>query len=113
MEIIDGLQRMNAIFSFIENEFDASGGHFDLDTLADTKKKKDDGLLEQKTPVLSREICGAIANYQLPVSIYRAAVGSSVDEVFRRINSSGRHLSLPSESGRPEPHRRWRSWSGA
>lgn len=34
-----------------------------------------------------------IANYQLPVSVYRSATDESVDEVFRRINSSGRHLS--------------------
>ena len=36
----------------------------------------------------------AIVNYQLPVSTYRSATEESVDEVFRRINSSGRKLSL-------------------
>lgn len=94
LEIIDGLQRLNAIFAFIENEFPYEGSYFDLETLADTKFKRDKGELEQKQPVLDREICLAIVNYQLPVSTYRSATEESVDEVFRRINSSGRKLSL-------------------
>ncbi|WP_167345263.1 DUF262 domain-containing protein [Microbacterium enclense] len=94
LEIIDGLQRLNAIFSFIENEYPYADGYFDLETLADTKFKRDRGELVQKTPVLDREMCLAIVNYQLPVSTYRSATEESVDEVFRRINSSGRKLSL-------------------
>ena len=39
-EVIDGLQRLNAIFSFIENEIPGLGGeYFDLDALADTKSR--------------------------------------------------------------------------
>ena len=93
-EVIDGLQRLNAIFSFIENEFDVDGSYFDLEALADTKLRLDKGILKQRSPILSRDVCSAIANYQLPVSTYRSASGPAVDEVFRRINSSGRHLSL-------------------
>ena len=94
LEIIDGLQRLNAIFSFIENEYTYNGGYFDLETLADTKFRRDNGVLDQKEPRLSRETCLALVNYQLPVSTYRSATEESVDEVFRRINSSGRKLSL-------------------
>lgn len=94
LEIIDGLQRLNAIFSFLENEFPFDGHYFDLETLADTKFKRDESLLTQKEPKLDRSICLAIVNYQLPVSTYRSATEESVDEVFRRINSSGRKLSL-------------------
>jgi len=94
LEIIDGLQRLNAIFAFIENEFSYEGAYFDLETLADTKLRRDEGELAQKTPVLDRKVCVAIVNYQLPVSTYRSATEESVDEVFRRINSSGRKLSL-------------------
>ena len=54
LEIIDGLQRMNAIFSFIENEFPYDGYYFDLETLADTKLRRDDGRLVQREPVLDR-----------------------------------------------------------
>lgn len=94
LEIIDGLQRLNAIFSFLENEFSFEGAFFDLETLADTKFKQDEGELFQKEPKLDRATCLAIVNYQLPVSTYRSATEESVDEVFRRINSSGRKLSL-------------------
>ncbi|WP_406282783.1 DUF262 domain-containing protein [Embleya sp. NBC_00896] len=94
LEVIDGLQRLNSAFAFIENEFPLDGKYFDLATLADTKIRLDEGGLEQKQPMLDREKCRQIANYQLPVSVYRSASDESVDEVFRRINSSGRHLSL-------------------
>jgi hypothetical protein len=94
LEVIDGLQRLNAIFSFIENEYDVDGVYFDLETLADTKYLKDHGVLKQQGPILDRAVCRDIANYQLPVSTYRSASESSVDLVFRRINSSGRYLSL-------------------
>lgn len=94
LEIIDGLQRLNAIFAFIENEFPYEGAYFDLETLADTKLRRDERNLTQKVPVLDRKACVAIVNYQLPVSTYRSATEESVDEVFRRINSSGRKLSL-------------------
>ncbi|MER7735160.1 DUF262 domain-containing protein [Streptomyces erythrochromogenes] len=93
LEVIDGLQRLNSVFSFIENEFSLNGEYFDLETLADTKIRLDSGSISQKSPVLDRDTCRKIANYRLPVSIYRSASDESVDEVFRRINSSGRHLS--------------------
>ena len=94
LEVIDGLQRLNAIFSFMTNEFAVDDEYFDLETLADTKFLKDRGMLTQKGPILDRAVCRDIANYLLPVSTYRSATESSVDEVFRRINSSGRYLSL-------------------
>jgi len=94
LEIIDGLQRLNAIFSFLENEFAYDGKYFSLDALADTKFALDSGRLTQKEPVLDRETCRHIANYLLPISTYRSPSEESVDEVFRRINSSGRKLSL-------------------
>ena len=37
LEIIDGMQRLNAIVSFIENEFSLNGEYFDLETMAETK----------------------------------------------------------------------------
>ncbi len=36
-EIIDGMQRLNAIFGFIENEFQINGYYFDLSATALTK----------------------------------------------------------------------------
>ncbi|QWF77272.1 hypothetical protein HUW46_00662 [Amycolatopsis sp. CA-230715] len=87
------MQRLNAIFAFVENEFDLEGAYFDLDSLADTKDRRDSGKLTQKSPVLSRELSRKIANYLLPVSIFKAPNTEEIDEIFRRINSGGRRLS--------------------
>lgn len=93
LEIIDGMQRMNAIMSFIDQEFDLHGKYFNLDTMADTKFLKDNGDISQKNPVLDRKICAEIVRYQIPLSVYQESGGSHIDEVFRRLNSGGRHLS--------------------
>lgn len=43
-EIIDGMQRLNAVFSFIENQYPTSNGeYFDLTTTALTKALADEG----------------------------------------------------------------------
>lgn len=95
-EIIDGMQRLNAIFSFIENEFglkvNGALHYFDLDTLGRTKKMREDGILTQKQPVLDRESCIAIMNYELPLTTV-IADKNNIEEIFRRINSYGRQLS--------------------
>lgn len=93
LEIIDGMQRMNAIMSFIEQEFDIEDKFFDLDTMADTKLLKDENVLKQKEPVIERSICADIVRYQIPLSVFQEAGTSHIDEVFRRLNSGGRHLS--------------------
>ncbi|MHA6631615.1 DUF262 domain-containing protein [Pseudonocardia sichuanensis] len=72
LEIIDGLQRLNSVFAFIENEYAIGGSYFDLETLAETKLRRDEGKLSQKTPILDRRDCVRIANYVLPMSTYRA-----------------------------------------
>jgi len=92
-ELIDGLQRLNAIFSFLENEYAVGGNYFDLDSLADTKYLKDKNLLVQKTPVLERVDSIRIANYAIALSVFRSLDSASVEDVFRRINSGGRRLS--------------------
>lgn len=96
-EIIDGMQRLNAIMAFIENEFPLSNDrkeYFDLESLALTKKLKDEGTLVQMTPVLDRSKSVSIATYEIAQSVYRTTDKASVEEVFRRINSSGQKLSL-------------------
>lgn len=49
--------------------------------------------MEQKTPVLDRTSCVGIASYELPFSVYDEDDPDIIDEVFRRINSNGKHLS--------------------
>lgn len=92
-EIIDGMQRLNAVFGFIENEYAVNGSYFDLNTMAETKALLDEDKLKQREPVLPRDACVQIAAYTVPLSIYEFAGDGDVDEVFRRINSGGRKLS--------------------
>ncbi len=93
-EIIDGMQRLNAIFTFIENDYaTVSGEYFDLTTTALTKNLVDQGILTQKLPVLNRDVCVKIVSYELPYSVYDETNPDVIDEVFRRINSNGKHLS--------------------
>lgn len=93
LEIIDGMQRLNALMSFINQEFDIDGRYFDLDTMADTKLLKDRGEVSQSEPKIDRAICTDIARYQIPLSIYQESENSHVDEIFRRLNAGGKHLS--------------------
>ena len=90
------MQRLNAVMSFIENEYplenNGQKGYFDLNTLASTKSLFDQGLLEQQTPILDRQICVNITNYPLPYSIINADT-KSIEAIFRRINSFGKQLS--------------------
>jgi hypothetical protein len=96
-EIIDGMQRLNAIISFIENAYTVSTSdgakYFDLETMASTKELLDGGVLQQREPVLSRADCVTIASYTMPLSVYEFSSDGQVEEIFRRINSGGRQLS--------------------
>lgn len=95
-EIIDGMQRLDAIFSFIQGDFklhnECMDGYFDLNTMALTKELLDAGKLMQKKPVLPRALCTQIANYPLPFSITNFE-DEIIEEIFRRINFGGRQLS--------------------
>ncbi|MCT7954123.1 GmrSD restriction endonuclease domain-containing protein [Laspinema palackyanum] len=92
-EIIDGMQRLNAVTSFIEGEFDFKGEYFDLQTMVESKSLFDNKTLLQKSPVLDRKICETISSYIMPLSIYSFENEEKIDEVFRRINYNGKHLS--------------------
>ncbi|MCO5946623.1 GmrSD restriction endonuclease domain-containing protein [Mucilaginibacter flavidus] len=93
LEIIDGMQRLNAIITFIEGEFSYNGQFFDLEAISGTKLLLDKKLLKQSVPKLNRDICKAIASYQLPLSVSIFKQESAIDDIFKRINSSGKHLS--------------------
>jgi len=92
-EIIDGMQRLNAITSFIEGEFDYEDKFFDLATMVESKSRLDQEILSQQTPILERQSCEVIASYVLPLSVYSFDDEEKIDEVFRRINSNGKYLS--------------------
>ncbi len=93
LEIIDGMQRLDAVVSFIENRYTVAGTYFDLETMAVTKALMDSGKLNQQLPKMDRDKCVGVASYLVPLSIYEFADEQAVDTVFRRINSGGRQLS--------------------
>lgn len=92
-EIIDGMQRLEAIVSFIEGNFQVNGKYFDLNSTSVTKFLKDDNLLIQKHPILDRALCRDITSYEIPLSITLNNEDGIIEEIFRRINSNGKHLS--------------------
>jgi len=62
-EIIDGMQRLNAIFSFLENGFPISDGrYFDVNEFPTAKEMADNGKFAPITnhPLLTRSECAGI-----------------------------------------------------
>lgn len=92
-EILDGMQRLEAITSFIDGAYPVSGCYFDLSTIAETNKLVQEGKLIQHEPVLSFDKCSKILNYPLPISTSTYTSITNVDETFRRINTGGVRLS--------------------
>jgi len=95
-EIIDSVQRPNAIFSFIENAFPMKGQYFNTGEFARAKQLAENGafsLADPTQPRLCREDCANLLDYQLAVTIYKPSNVREVTEVFGRINSGGRQLS--------------------
>lgn len=95
-EIIDGLQRLDAIISFINNEFpvmvDGKEGYFNLTSSSVTIPMVNSGELKQKEPVLDGNLCSDFTVYFLATTTIEAD-NVSVEDVFKRINATGRQLS--------------------
>jgi len=95
-EIIDGMQRLNAICGFIENLFTFDSKFFDVKEFSFAKHLGDENVFEpagENAVYLYREQCADILDYQLAVTIYTAMEERDITEIFGRINSSGKHLS--------------------
>jgi hypothetical protein len=98
-EIIDGMQRLNAIFGFIENHFglELAGVnkyfHISDYTFAQTQVNK--GIVTPKIEVefLTQEQVSAFIQYPFPVTIFKTGSTNEINETFRRINSTGKKLS--------------------
>jgi hypothetical protein len=95
-EIIDGLQRLQAIMSFIETAFSTiDNKYFDLQYFPTAKSRADEGLFVQnlsQTNISQREV-STILDYTLALSVMRNATEAEINDVFDRINSFGRRLS--------------------
>lgn len=94
-EILDGMQRLNAIFDFIENKFDIEGRYFDVNQLARAKQLKNEGIIEvaEQGEFLEENKCANFLDYQLAVTSYQVMSEETIIEVFGRINSGGKRLS--------------------
>lgn len=94
-EIIDGMQRLNAICGFIENLYSFNSKYFDVNEFSYAKKLAEENVFgcPKNCMYLSREECSDILDYQVAVTIYTAMDEVDVTEVFGRINSGGKHLS--------------------
>lgn len=95
-EIIDGMQRLNAIFSFIENLFSFDGRYFDLNEYSYAKQLAEKNVFQianKNSLNISPQECSNILDYQLAVTIYTAMEEEDITEVFGRFNSGGKRLS--------------------
>ncbi len=93
-EVIDGLQRLNAIFSFIENRFSLTSKFFDVNQFSRAKQIADAGaFIYHNENLLSPAECANLLDYQLAVTIYPSAEEKEITDIFGRINSGGKHLS--------------------
>ena len=98
-EIIDGIQRLNALFGFIENQFsieyDGQDVYFDLShsPFANNLAQKGVFTAQKDVEKLGSEAVSTFLEYQLPITIYHYANRDQVNQIFRRINSHGKHLS--------------------
>lgn len=95
-EIIDGLQRLHAIISFIETSFPTiDGKHFDIVHFPTAKARADEGIFTPATAnlVLTQGEVSTILDYTLAISVMRNASESEINDVFGRINTYGHRLS--------------------
>lgn len=95
-EIIDGLQRLHAIISFIELNYPTNEElFFDANSFPTVKTKlESDGFdfAEIKTTLDKKDV-STILDYAMALSIMRSASEKEVNDVFDRINTYGHRLS--------------------
>lgn len=95
-EILDGVQRLTAIFDFIENRITWDNKVFDIEqfTTANNFCKNGDFIPQYKTnEKINSEVCANYLDYHLAVTIYTAMEEQEMIDIFGRINSQGRLLS--------------------
>lgn len=94
-EVLDGMQRLNAIVGFLEDEYPVDQKYFDIKQLARAQQAEADGLFEgyHGEDIHTPQICANLLDYQLAVTSYKVESEEDVFEIFRRINSGGRQLS--------------------
>lgn len=98
-EIIDGMQRLNAFFGFIENQFpiirEGKEIFFNVKDYTFAQSQADKGIFKNKTGVdfITQDEVSSFISYPFPATIFKSNSYDDINETFRRINASGRHLS--------------------
>lgn len=95
-EIIDGLQRLHAILSFIETNFpDSNGNYFNLNSFPTARANCDSGLFLDGSDgkFISNRDASVLLDYSLALSVMRNAAEAEINDVFDRINTYGHRLS--------------------
>lgn len=95
-EVIDGLQRLHTIMSFVETAFPTADGRvFDIEQFSQANTRFNDGRFEFDETVdrITSDEVNAFLAYNLSTSTMRRASMTEIDDVFSRINTYGRRLS--------------------
>lgn len=95
-EVIDGMQRLNAIFSFIEHGFTVADRCFDLKEFARARQVNEADLFKafpEDVERLSPQECSNFLDYQLAVTSFSGEDEGRITDIFGRINSGGKQLS--------------------
>ncbi len=98
LEIVDGMQRLNAIISFVLGEFSIEYNnencYFDPNANNETFQllMNQDKQLKKHDRLLPKELCIEFCRYQIP-AIITGKDNATVDMIFSRINSTGRQIS--------------------
>ncbi|GAA1397121.1 DUF262 domain-containing protein [Kitasatospora putterlickiae] len=95
-EVIDGLQRLHTIMSFIETAFKTlDDRYFDVSRFvtANTRSEEERAFSVNSGEVISARDVGTFLDYSIAVSVMRGATDEEIDDVFSRINTYGHRLS--------------------
>lgn len=95
-EIIDGLQRLHAIVSFVEHGFPTmEGKYFNLKLFPTAKSRATNGNFEEikGAKYLGSKDVSILLDYVMALSVMRNASENEINDVFDRINTYGHRLS--------------------
>jgi hypothetical protein len=95
-EIIDGLQRLHTIVSFIESAFPTlDDKYFDVEKFPTAQQRAEGGVFKPQTGVehISAREVTTLLDYSVAVSVMRGSSETDIDDVFGRINTYGHRLS--------------------
>ena len=96
LEVIDGMQRLNAIFSYIEHAFLVGERCFDINEFARARQAAESELFSEyphDVPRLPATQCANLLDYQLALTVFPGEKDERITDVFGRINTGGKQLS--------------------